>query len=259
MRATEHTFGFNISNGVCRMKVECYLADVEGGTWLSVEPPVGAKEWPLFPTAEMLTDELEEKFSFYVGKKTSVYRAVHVNGQVRRDGDAYEGWHAINQNAAKYGVYVQVDSFVPPAGGGPHACDMRGAAGDGDVGDGVYLDIYILDEKFKGWKRVELVSNPTTSTITCEELKAAILDKIRVSKSDRKIAGMRVFTNNWEYVPKPVWIPTTDHIKVATNLVKATDPKFRKVTYTVALNPMMTVETTEEDSLGSSWNDDLQQ
>eukprot|EP00959_Pyramimonas_sp_CCMP1952_P030489 639170-Pyramimonas_sp.AAC.1 len=107
MRATEHTFGFNIANGVARMKVECYLKDVEGGQWLSVEPPVGAKEWPLFPTAQMLMDELEEKFSFYTGKKISLYRAVHVGSEVRRDGEAYEHWHAINQNAAKYGIYVQ--------------------------------------------------------------------------------------------------------------------------------------------------------
>ena len=250
MKATEHTFGFNISNGVARMKVECYLKDVEGGQWLSIEPRVGAEQWPLFPTAEMLKDELEEKFSYYVGKKISLYRAVHVGGQVRRDGDAYEDYHAINQNAAKYGIYVEVDSFQIPGGlaygGGASACDMRGGADDGQHGDGFYPSVYILDEKFKGWWRVELISNPVTTTITCEELKAAILDKLRVSQSDRKIQGMRVYKNNFEGVPKPQWIPTSDHIKI-------TAEGAAKTTFTVALNPSLKVETTEEDSLGSSW------
>ena len=203
------------------------------------------KEWPLFPTAQMLKDELEEKFSFYCGKKISLYRALHVNGQVRRDGDPYEDWHAINQNAAKWGVYAQVDSFEMKPGDGPSACDMRGA-GNGDFGDGVYLSIYILDEKFKGWYRVELVSSLATSTVTCEELKAGILDRLKVVKSDRKIASMRVYKNNFEHVPKPTPIPTTDHIKV--NGEGKNSP-----TFTVALNPSLKVETTEGDSLGSSW------
>ncbi|CAK0812320.1 unnamed protein product [Prorocentrum cordatum] len=256
MRATEHTFGFNIANGAARMKVECYLKDVEGGQWLSVEPPVGAKEWPLFPTAQMLMDELEEKFSFYTGKKISLYRrAMHVNGQVRRDGEAYEDWHAINQNAAKYGIYVQVDSFALPAGDWPGARDMRGGAGDGRFGDGVYLSIYILDGKFKGWWGVELVSSPVASTVTCEELKAAILDKLRVaSKSDRKVASVRIYKNNFEHAPKPTPVPTTDRIKV--NGEGRASP-----TFTAALNPSLKVETTDGDSLGSSWAaaDDIQQ
>ena len=249
MRATEHSFVLTVSDAVAKMKVECYLADVEGGTWLQVDAPVGCEKWPLFPTAVSLKDELEEKFSFYVGKSISLYRALHVNGKVQRDGEAFGDDWAINQNAAKYGVYVQVDTFVPPEGGGPQACNMRGAAAGCVVGDGAYIEVYIVDEKFKGWQRVEVVSDPTTKTVLCEELKSAILDKIKVSKSDRKLAGMRVYKNNWEHAPKPVPIPSTDSLPI----YKILTAKSGTVTYAVALNPSLTVETTDEDSLGSSW------
>ena len=229
------------------------MADVEGGTWLTVEPEVDHPDWPLFPTAKSLKDELEEAFSFYIGKQVSIYRAVHVNGKVERDGPAFDDDWAVNQNTAKYGAYVRVDSSAVPPAAGILACNMRGAHArrldDDVVGDGVYIEVYILDEKFKGWKRIELVSNPTTQTVSCEELKAAILDTIKVSKSDHKIAGMRVFKNNWEQVPKPVPIPSTDALPIYKVLTATSG----RVTYTVALNPSMTVETAEETSLGSSW------
>ena len=250
MKATEHSFVLKVRDGKAHMRVHCYLADVEGGVWLMVDPQVGHDKFPLFPTAKMLKDELEEAFSYYIGKKVLLYRALHVNGKVQPDGDQFGDDWAVNQNSAKYGVYVKVDQSAVPPAYGTHACNMRGAHGadDGD-GDGIYIEVYILDEKFKGWKRIELVSNPTTQTVSCEELKAAILDEIKVKKDDRKVAGMRVFKNNWEQVPKPVPIPSTDALPIYNVLTAASG----RVTYTVALNPSMTVETAEESSLGSSW------
>ena len=253
MKATEHSFTFRLREGVAHMQVNCFLKDVEGGQWLTVDPQVGHPEWPLFPTVAMLKDELEEKFSFYTGKTVSVYRALHVNGQVQPSGQEFTDEWALNENDARFGVYIQVDSFQLPADG-PRACDMRGAGPDADhemqgAGDDeAIVEAYVLDSKFKGWKRLHIGCNPTTMTVTCAELKEAVLDAIKVEKNERKMQMMRIFKNNYEHVPKPVHIPQTDHIKVM-------NARGEKTTFTVALNPSLAVETCEEASLGSSWND----
>ena len=85
MKATEHSFVLKVRDGTAHMRVHCYLADVEGGAWLTVDPQVGHDKYPLFPNAKMLKDELEEAFSYYIGKKVLLYRAMHVNGTVQPD------------------------------------------------------------------------------------------------------------------------------------------------------------------------------
>ena len=85
---------------------------------------------------------------------------------------------------------------------GLRACDMVGAE--------TMVNVNILDEKFKGWRCVHF-NGTDFETITCKELKLAVLESLQVKATDHTVASMRVFKNTWEHVPKPVAIPTTDH------------------------------------------------
>ena len=141
-----------VSNGAAKMQVHCYLADVEGGVWKKTYPKVGCKDWPLFPTALSLKEELEDRLSFYTGKKLSLYHALCVNGKVEPTGECFTDDWAINDTLARYGIYVKVEDSPGSTGDtGLPACNMVGAGGvDVDTGE-TMVNVNILDEKFKGW------------------------------------------------------------------------------------------------------------